>query len=751
MSMTTTKQLLPAINSLYKIELTDTMLDNLCNTMDNLTTTCVNEKFTEDVENPLTSMKTLEKDNIEELLEHVFYVTRKNNIIVGSSIKQHQNQTIELKKIYTDDEKELSMYDEFLKEGESKYVVSFGHVSRLAVGRHFAWFDTLSTDDISMLSTIRYIVAKLYDSDGSFDTTMGHTIIEHATLGRITAKGWKKWDSVESMCIAFREDMLKDYDKLNRSFKAQEESIANITKVFKGIFPEALVTKKGIEKDVVQSLHNDGHRRFIMTVLEVENHRISFIVKSSQSYYRDQSTLEAKMFITPHTSEMYNYVDAGRQTYKTKSSRYGEEFRPFGEIFFIADEPLIPRRIILTDYLRSNTNLNFLDNQQLTLISKRYLQKQKRISSEQEAKDRLEKKIESKISAIGVKGKDLKINDVVYSSEQIDYQGQILKVNSMPGWVKALLGYQTRAYSLDSITFDQIFGAFVSQTEVLYSDQYSVSVPSVKFAKGVVGNVSFDITTQSTTNVNDVTSYRFYVNGYRVNAKEVHKCIERAICFETQSDYNYFLKSVSSCSLKIHRYLQLGIDIRVRDYFDNTEVVLKFPIERNKNLNYLVLNDNEYRIRNTDKILRLEKVDTIMDVINTLLGGQTIEGINAEDVRDVIDAGKQAFIDAIAKSKELLEHCEKVLDVKQELLTLKDGAEFMGYKIKGEYRTYAVNATDDRYSVYDIDTAQYICIVDKSNGAQAGLDRLVNRLFALHNDSRVATQISTLKPIRSNQ
>ena len=154
----------------------------------------------------------------------------------------------------------------------------------------------------------------------------------------------------------------------------------------------------------------------------------------------------------------------------------------------------------------------------------------------------------------------------------------------------------------------------------------------------------------------------------------------------------------------------------------------------------------------------LKTIDSIKDIPDIKIleqsrngyGNALIEGINAEDVRDVIDAGKQAFVDAIAKSKELLEHCEKVLGVKQELVTLKDGAEFMGYKIKGEYRTYAVNATDERYSVYDIDTAQYICIVDKSSGAQAGLDRLVNRLFALHNDSRVATQISTLNPIRSN-
>jgi len=195
----------------------------------------------------------------------------------------------------------------------------------------------------------------------------------------------------------------------------------------------------------------------------------------------------------------------------------------------------------------------------------------------------------------------------------------------------------------------------------------------------------------------------------------------------------------------MHRYLQLGLDIAVRDHFDNTEVVLKFPLERIKNLNYLVLNDTEYKIRNTEKLLRLERAETIIDVINTLLSGEVVEGVTAEDVKDLIDAGKQAYISALEKSKELLENCEKVLGVQQEHIELKDGNSFTGYRIKGSLRDYVVNAKDERYSVYDADTAAYICIVDKTNAAQAGLDRLVNRLFALHNDSRVATQITTLK------
>ena len=98
----------------------------------------------------------------------------------------------------------------------------------------------------------------------------------------------------------------------------------------------------------------------------------------------------------------------------------------------------------------------------------------------------------------------------------------------------------------------------------------------------------------------------------------------------------------------------------------------------------------------------------------------------------------------------LLKEAEETLKIISQNIELKDGTQFTGYLVKGDLRTYAVNAHDDRHSVYDYDTAQYICIVDKTNNAQVGKDRLVNRLFALANDKLVATKISTLKRSNNN-
>ena len=48
---------------------------------------------------------------------------------------------------------------------------------------------------------------------------------------------------------------------------------------------------------------------------------------------------------------------------------------------------------------------------------------------------------------------------------------------------------------------------------------------------------------------------------------------------------------------------------------------------------------------------------------------------------------------------------------------------------------------------FGITTLDYICIVDKGNITPVGMDKLINRIYALHNDSMLAPQISTLNRV----
>jgi hypothetical protein len=81
---------------------------------------------------------------------------------------------------------------------------------------------------------------------------------------------------------------------------------------------------------------------------------------------------------------------------------------------------------------------------------------------------------------------------------------------------------------------------------------------------------------------------------------------------------------------------------------------------------------------------------------------------------------------------------EKQINIQMEQINVKEG-----YIITGKLRQYVV-ANTERCEVYEYPSGRYICIVDKST-AQAGKDKLINRLYALTNDQALAKDIHTLK------
>jgi len=721
--MKTSIKLLPAINTLYEFGITQKELNGL-------TKNWIVEWEKEDSDEEVIKPTFLEKA-AEKIRKNLFVVLKKeNDLIVAvppASLHYEKENCIYLTRLSED-----SKTHELLEKDTFYYGYQpDGGQGHIALRKNEMVFNKLGTNDLTDLAIIE-IMRSVFRNEGQ-------DVFPNATQ-KMESAG--VYSGVTEVIEGMKNDLKSNWEIVNTKFDGNRYgtniSVKNLTQVLQYMYPDSLVTKGDFSGPIRKSVMANKKLKFIHTVVEVDNHRFA-VNLYNQSHYGD-SELTATMRIVPHTHECYNYVDVNRIWYGKANNYYSDNPVSFGRAMFINDKPTIPEYHVLDDYFKkvSEDEIKFLTNNDLNLIIKRFIQTENRLNAERVQREALDKKISDKLKQLTTDKGQLKINDVVYKKDSISYQGQLLKADDLTGnWVYEMLRRQTRGMDYQHITFDNMFDSFVTLTR--RDHEYRSSVD-----KGTVGEVNFNITTKTSTNINNITSTRYYMNGHRINTQEIHNCVERAICYDNQEDYDHFLKSVSTCSLKMHRYLQLGIDVRVRDSFDMTEVVIKFPIERFKNLNYLVLNDEEYKIRDTQKLLRLERADDIMQVINVLLSGDVVMGIGPEDIKNVIDAGKQAYVDAIAKSKELLEHAENTLGVSEQHIELKDGTSFNGYIIEGKLRTYAVNARDQRHSVYDYDTAQYICIVDKSNAAQVGKDMLVNRLFALHNDSVVATKINTL-------
>jgi hypothetical protein len=364
-------------------------------------------------------------------------------------------------------------------------------------------------------------------------------------------------------------------------------------------------------------------------------------------------------------------------------------------------------------------------------------------------KTALTEKLQQKLDSFD-KDLKLKINDVMFTATSIDYQGQQLSIKNPDNtyWVKDILTTTMRA--LDRLNFETVFETYLGMIfssccdTNIYARHKDTTKPIT--IEGRIGNIDFMLEKKVLTNINGVTSERIYINEVRINKDEIIQVLRRALCFNTQSDFNYFCKEISKCSLKTHRYLYNGIECHPYDNFLEVTLHIKFILER-KVYNYLKVSDRLFKIKDTARFTSLAEAQSLMDIINILLNPSVIEGITIDDITIIINGAQKDYTTAVEKSEQLLKDTEKLFKISVEKYPLSDGTVREGYLIKGKLRTYLLEAkesADGRNGVYEYPTGRYICIVDKSNN-QVGKDKLVNRIFALHNDELIAQEVSTLR------
>ena len=253
---------------------------------------------------------------------------------------------------------------------------------------------------------------------------------------------------------------------------------------------------------------------------------------------------------------------------------------------------------------------------------------------------------------------------------------------------------------------------------------------------------------ESRTNINNITSWIPKINGIRVNKLEIVDLIKRGLCFDNQNSFDDFLRQVSKCSLKYHKYLAEGINVYVNDSFKSTSIKFKIPLVRRKNRNYIVLGNREYNVANTNTLINIEKSSSIDEVINKLLNPGIVRIDGPDDIRFIIREGENEYKESLERSEKLLEDTEKLFGLNQTHID-HDGTDYKGYMIHGSDKTYFLAVDlDSNYEnsakVFEYPSMKYLCVVDKSVDRSVSLDRVVSRIYALHNDSLIAKDINTL-------
>lgn len=540
---------------------------------------------------------------------------------------------------------------------------------------------------------------------------------------------------LESSYSAFTPERYRTYNDSARSIA---------TTFFKLLFPTAKHTfiQNGEVANFTRIARDSYGLCIVTDVVEINNTRYAISAHQHTSGRPITFESNSNFFIikTKHDDKCYDYVDAGRFFISTNTF----DSPSFGTMMLIDPQPVIPKREVIEDFEKNNTSeLPMLaTNADIGLLVKRLQQKLERQRSEEKAQDELNKKLESRLEYLKEDDKFLNINGIIFRKSGITYEKQILTCNDPnPLWVHALLSLVIRFVNLDTLTFDHVFPAFIKTIiSKVNKDQVEMS--------GTIGEVTFKITRTRIKNAAGVTNVLTYINGIRVNFEEASECLERALCFIDQKSYNYFLSEVSKCSLKIHKYLQRGVSMNVRDEFNNCSINMKLPLVRSKNINYLVIEGKKFKVKDSHKIIELTKARDLVEVLNVFMNPKILEGMDFDQIKALVKAAEKEFITAIEKSQKLLKDTEARFGLTLGTYTVNTGHTLHGYIIKGKLDTYLLEVDVDdpekKNGVYRYPSGQYICIVDKS-AAQVGMDKVVNRIYALHNDSMLANQIHTLK------
>jgi hypothetical protein len=485
----------------------------------------------------------------------------------------------------------------------------------------------------------------------------------------------------------------------------------------------------------------------IVEVYEKNNIRLSKAIRESS--YIDRYKNSSLFFIADVKNEIYNYLDVGRTFYVNSRgisswARTIEELKYTPKLFMLDNTVIIsPNEDVYKEIegRYADKKAVLLDTFSVESVIRRLERKKLSKSQEEQKLIILKKKVLSKVDELE-EGGSLKLNGILFNKEKIEYSGQVLQCEGIN--VAKVLAHFATYRKLEDINFDNVTDTFIQGVEnsVVYA-------PSTKKIKGILGEVTFTLENRINVNQNGVKTRYIYINNHRVKRDEISQILNRALCFETQKAFNSFVSQVSKCSLELHKYLNNGIELSVSDDYTSKNIFFKIPLLRASGKNYIFINNKKYGVSNTNALINMARFTRMHEVINTLLNPKVVRIDGPDDIADIIRKGEELHQKDKNKNREMIERVEKIFNLEIEEVKVS-GVSSRGYIINGKMSQYFldIGKTDketifDRLRVYSYPDMQYVCMLDKSV-KQTGPSNLVNRIFALHNDSMVAKEITTL-------
>jgi len=533
------------------------------------------------------------------------------------------------------------------------------------------------------------------------------------------------------------KDIYKNMDNLEWIFKNLKLQMAYNIRYFRPWYEsEMYKTLEKITEDIqpskeLEEIFKGKHSDigYILKVLECKDD-----VRIAKIYFCDRIDYIA---VTPENN-MYNYIDEGRPLFLNYDYDHRYTWLAFD---IVSIEDLKNTISNYYAYYKANqntlSNLNrYVDNDTVLSAKNKYLLMEAKRKREEELAKIKNKKYEEAIN--NLEKKPFEKNGITFTKYTMNYENILVDTNKIFDFsvylnqksVDELVDFNTLLnIVLKSISYKFIYNSrWNMPSSIRYNADYlleavEIRKPTIFTIDGKKISISYD-------------ENKYYVNDIRINKNEIAEVLTHILCYNSIEDFNKFLKSVSSCSLKFHKAISNGIKHTIH-IGELTTVELKMV--REKSRNYLILGKKKLKINDTNRLINWNNYD-YKSFIETLINSVDID---FKDIKKLLKEGIERYNKALEKSKKLLEDTMKMLKVEKKVI---DGKE--GYVIQGKSgNEYLVEDKNNNYPVWKNNNGSlsYVCIVDKSSKNQMGKDGLVSRLYALKNDILIAQDVTTLK------
>jgi len=421
-----------------------------------------------------------------------------------------------------------------------------------------------------------------------------------------------------------------------------------------------------------------------------------------------------------------NQLDVGIATLKDEKFNYIDEGRLIYDDIYFDEIDIKDLDKELVRYISSHaTGFTVINNQKLNLFKKRKEEE----DALKKAKDNYNEVLMSRLK------QGITYNNVKFSDHFIECQDFKMGSSSfeITGFIEQYVDFEKE---IDVNILYENFCVFVAN---LFCSNYDKNKMEIFLGKYSVRLWKETKTIEDKNRPNKVNkSTRYLVESIRINKSEIADVLKRVLCFPSRIEFVFFLKSISKCSIKIHKYLSNGVKISF--YEDNETKFLKLNLVRKKGINYVKMADKLFKVKNSNSLFTKEKYPQHMEAIIEFF----IEffEISADDVFALIKNGMKEYEAIIKRSEQFLKNALIQVNAK-EAREEKDNTIYEGYLIEGKLDTYFVDKKDMR--IYRYPSFKHICIVDSNIDSEIKNDRIAARILALANDKFLTEQIHTLR------